>query len=487
MSSEAVLSQIESQDSLAGVNTILTDCMANQSIQGVIKGDNLHRVLDVVIDFATEDTDPLSPQRLKAAASLGRLAAVARSRQNEVYQYLSQLFNDEPCDFDMLTDGDEKHYAAQSISHIQDSWVVDYCLRQAVLADTAENARRTLIQNALVGSGNLSDLLLLGKESFTYLSIIESAETRMKRARRITRAWNEIIRDWNGDVGNNVGKSLAGWLHAILMHSSPSVESTVMIDIVDDALAILIRTIELRFSNALLADTYQVLEVSRNVLSSSLWGEVNRDSEFLPRVKTNLKEAALVLARQNRTDNNIMKQLSKAYYSKAQVIPALKRHFDDSQELDPQVKEWWLNGGKQVASTKEPVHTLGNSEDQQIGSLLIQVETSQNTMEKLERAVVPFLEISDPPLASTVKKASSGFGDMSRIARQLARMRKLTHTDNLGQILEYNPMQHEMLGGHKYGVRKVRVVRDGIQKEFGGKIKTLVKPWVEAVEDQDDE
>lgn len=487
MGSEAILSQIESQDSLIEVNTILTNCMANQSIQGVIKGDNLHRILDVIIDFATEDTNPLSELRLKAAASLGRLAAVARSRQNEVYQYLPQLFEDEPCDFDMLIDGDEKHYAAQSISHIQDDWVVDYCLRQAVLTDTAENARRTLIQNALIKCANLSDLLQLGQESFTYLSIIDSVETRMKRARRITRAWNEIVKDWNGDVGSDVGKVLARWLHSILMHSSPSVESSVMIDIVDDALAILIRTIELRFSNALLADTYQVLEVSRNVLSSSLWGEVNRESEFLPRIKTNLKEAALVLARQNRTDVNIMKQLSKAYYSKAQVIPALKHHFMSSQELDPQIKEWWLNGGKQMVSAQEPVHTLGNSEDQQIGSLLIQVETSQNTMEKLERAVVPFLEISDPPLASTVKKASSGFGDMARIARQLARMRKLTHTDSLGQILEYNPMQHEMLGGHKYGIRKIRVVRDGIQKEFGGKIKTLVKPWVEAVENQDEE
>ncbi|GGK37044.1 hypothetical protein [Aliivibrio fischeri] len=487
MSSEAILSQIESQDSLEGVNAILTDCMANQSIQGIIKGNNLHRVLDVIIDFATDDDDPLSPLRLKTAASLGRLAAVARSRQSEVYAYLPQLFNDEPCDFEMLADGDEKHYAAQSISHVKEPWVMDYCLRQAVLADTAENARRTLIQNALVHCQNLNDLLNLGKESFTYLSVIDSVDTRMKRARRITRAWSEIIKDWNGDVGENTGKSLASWLHAILMQSSPSVESSVMIDIVDDALAILIRTIELRFSNALLAETYQVLEVSRNVLSSGVWSEINKESEYLPRIKTNLKEAALVLARQNRTDSNIMKQLAKAYYSKAQVIPALKRHFSSSQELDPQVKEWWLNGGKQEVSTREPVHAVGNSEDQQIGSLLIQVETSQNTMEKLERAVVPFLEISDPPLASTVKKASSGFGDMSRIARQLARMRKLTHTDNLGQILEYNPLQHEMLGGHQYGIRKVRVVRDGIQKEFGGKIKTLVKPWVEAVENQDDE
>ena len=35
-----------------------------------------------------------------------------------------------------------------------------------------------------------------------------------------------------------------------------------------------------------------------------------------------------------------------------------------------------------------------------------------------------------------------------------------------------------MLGGHKLGVRAVKVERDGIKKDFGGKIKVLVKPRV---------
>jgi len=61
-------------------------------------------------------------------------------------------------------------------------------------------------------------------------------------------------------------------------------------------------------------------------------------------------------------------------------------------------------------------------------------------------------------------------------------MRKLTKTDLKGERMEYNPMEHEMLGGHKPGVRRVKVVRDGIKKEFAGKIKTLVKPWVEPEE-----
>ena len=104
-------------------------------------------------------------------------------------------------------------------------------------------------------------------------------------------------------------------------------------------------------------------------------------------------------------------------------------------------------------------------------------------MEKVGRAVVPLLEISEPVLASTVKKAVDGYEAIAQTGRRLARMRKLTKTDLKGEHLEYNPLEHEMLGGHQAGIRRVRVVRDGIMKEFAGKTKTLVKPWVEPDEE----
>ena len=103
-------------------------------------------------------------------------------------------------------------------------------------------------------------------------------------------------------------------------------------------------------------------------------------------------------------------------------------------------------------------------------------------MDKVGRVVVQYLEISDPVLASTVKKAVDGYLGIAQTAGRLARMRKLTKTDLKGKKLEYNPLEHEMLGGHKSGVRQIKVIRDGINKEFGGKIKTIVKPWVEPAE-----
>jgi hypothetical protein len=177
-----------------------------------------------------------------------------------------------------------------------------------------------------------------------------------------------------------------------------------------------------------------------------------------------------------------MAVINIAYGSHSQSTNAIQRHFADVHDADPEVREWWIAGGNVTQANRTSEHKVGNNEDQQIGAMLIEVESNKESMEKLSRAVVPFLEISDPVLASTVKRATAGYAEIAQTARRLARMRKLTKTDLKGELLEYNPLEHEMLGGHQPGIRKVRVVRDGIRKEFGGKIKTLVKPWVKAEE-----
>ncbi|MNJ70372.1 hypothetical protein D3C77_668220 [compost metagenome] len=61
----------------------------------------------------------------------------------------------------------------------------------------------------------------------------------------------------------------------------------------------------------------------------------------------------------------------------------------------------------------------------------------------------------------------------------LARMRRLSKTALKGEVVEFNPLQHELLSEVRQGVRSVKVIRDGIQKDFGGSIKMLIKPRVE--------
>ena len=475
---EGQLYFIQSANNLRSVNRLLTQVMAKQKIQALIKAEYLAIISDAVMDLALAGDGDDAENRLLAAAVLGRLSAVARTRDAVVFKRISELFEAAPLPIETLADGDEKYYAALSFAAIKADWLVDYCHLQSVLIDTSEKARRVLLSIALREAGSLSDYWQMNQPALVELCAIESNETRYKRIRRITSASSEIVREWQGEVGSDAGLALANWLSAVVKSSKNDVEEEILTDTLDDALAMLLRIIELRFSNALLAPTYSMLDSARDAFGKQGWTDLLRSSKNMDKVRTALKEAALVLARQDKTDPALMDVLSTAYYSLAQVMPAIISHFADAHDLNPETRAWWEQGGKVKSSQRNVDHKMGNSEDQQIGSLLINVEESKTVMEKLERAVVPFLEISDPPLAETVKKAAGGYSEIAVAARQLATMRKLKHMDLKGQVLEYNPLQHEMLGGHQLGVRKIKVERDGIQKEFGGKIKVLVKPRV---------
>lgn len=469
---------IEKATDLRDVNDLLTRVMAQQKIQPLIKDDNLSYIADMVADLALIGEGKEDENRLIASAILGRLSAVARGRGNEVFSRVNELLSKEPPGIEVLVDGDEKYYAALTFSQYNNKWLARYCIQQAYATDNAEKARKVLFATALEKSKTISDFVQLSSEGFDYLKDIKGVDARHKRIRRISSAMSEAIREWQGEVGAHAGIALGDWFYNLMRGGTKDADLSVVTTIFDDAISMVLRVIELRFSNALIAPTYKLLDKARTVIDKQHWSEVTRHSNNLERIRLCMKEAALVLASQDKMDSDLASVIASAFYSKAQATSAVSAHLADSHELNPDVKEWWENLGNVKKRVRNVEHKIGNGEDQQIGSLLINVETSKTVMEKLERAVVPMLEIQDPVLAATVKKAAQNYAEVAQSARQLARMRKLNHMGIKGEVMEYNPLQHEMLGGHQLGVRKVRVERDGIQKDFNGKIKILVKPRV---------
>lgn len=482
---EITLDDLESAKDLQTLNDHLTQAMAGRTIQALIKDENLETIADAILGRAAEEEQPLL-----AAAALGRLAAVARSpaRAATIFERADQVLQDEPPSLLSLsdTDGKQKQYAAQMLAYVSAPWIASYRYREALAIDTAESARRELLGANLAQAGNIAGWLADIATNAPELDGIEKAGPRLTRVRRVFGVMHDVVDLWRGDVGAEVGQRIAECLKAFLSRKKGKLEdldATALFEVLDHLLGVLNRVVQLRFSTALYADTYAVLEQGKRRLGPGLWGRFLSASIAIPEIRVALLEAALVLARQNRSDRQIMSVLAACYSSRPQMAAAIKRHFDQARDLDPDIAEWWRSAGEVSERQRQVEHRVGNSEDAQIGALLIEVESNRPAMETLRESVVPYLEISEPPKASTVRKAVDGYQGIAQTTRRLARMRKLTKTDLKGERLEYNPIEHEMLGGHRPGVRRVKVVRDGIQKEFGGKIRTLVKPWVEPESD----
>jgi hypothetical protein len=485
------LDDIINAESLHVLNDLLTQVMAKQQIQSLIKESNLDALVESIIKLA-KDAD--GEKQLLVAAMLGRLAAVARGREMQVFKRLNEVITDEPPSLNALSDqlvgggdkdldvGKSKQYAAQSLRHINALWLNDYCIREAVNIDTAEHARRELLETVLNDKGNFSDWLASISQFANVLQAIENIDARLKRIRRFFIAMLEVVKNWQGELGGEPGTALSNCFRSFSDRKLAEGDQDAMADLLDTALAILARLIEIRFSNALIGQTYAVMEAGKALLGAGMWARFLDKSVMIARIRTDLLEAALVVARQGRTDSSLMSVLLTCYSSRPQLASAVKRHFALAQDLEPDIVEWWQSAAKSGDERRDVEHKVGNTEDEQIGALLIEVEYAKETMEKLSRAVAPMLEISDPVLAETVRRAASTYRDMAQIATRLARMRKLTKSGLLGAHTEYNPREHEMRGGHKPGIRRIKVIRDGIIKEFNGKKKTLVKPLVEPEE-----
>ncbi|HPF72482.1 MAG TPA: hypothetical protein PLX09_02655 [Xanthomonadaceae bacterium] len=473
---EVGLDQIVKAESLSALNELLTQSMKEMKIQQLIKGDNLLIVVEAIADLTA---DAPEEDELFAAAIVGRLAAVARGREREVFGAASEIFTCEPTSIETLADGDAKEYAARVIAQTDAPWVIAYCAREALLIDTANNARKELLRTVLQRSGNVSDglrqLALVQAEAKS----TEQPDSRARRVRRVCESLAEVVREGDAEVGSEPGGALFEMFEGFFGRSINAVDSEVLHACLDAVVSILARFIELRFSYALQADTYQLIAEGKKRLSPGPWARFIEGSTAIPKVQVNLLETALVLARQNRTDKEILRVMLACWASVSQVSTALKRHFKGAADIDPDVADYWLKAGRVTQSDRAAEHKLGNSEDQQIGELLIQIDANRDIMGKLNSAVVPVLKTFDPCQAATVQRAATGYESIAQVAERLARMRKLSKTDWLGALVEYNPLEHDMEGGHRSGVRSVRIVRDGIRKEFGGKTKMLVKPRVE--------
>jgi hypothetical protein len=475
---ELTLSQIVSSTDLKTLNDLLTQVMRQQQQQAILKDTNLGQVIEAVVNLAA-----IAPaeEELFAAAILGRIAAVARGRETEVHSRVNELFSDEPPSIETLADGDAKEYAAKMLAYSEADWLSVYCAREALTIDTASNARKELLRILLSNSGDLAGFIRRLIEASNTVRDIEPPDTRIKRVRRILESITEVVRNYEGNVGLEPGTALASMTETFLRGVS-SADTDALHASLDAANGVLVRVIELRYSHALHAETYQLLQDGKKLLTQGPWTRYIEASAVIPKVQMNLLETALVLARQNRTDKEILRAMEASWPSTPMITSAIKLHFKGAVDVDPEVADYWLKVGRVSQSERAAEHKLGNTEDQQIGELLIQLDANRDSMGKLNSAVVPVLKTFDAYQAATVERAATGYEGVAQVAERLARMRKLSKTDLLGSIVEYNPIEHDMEGGHRSGIRRVKVVRDGILKEFGGKIKTLVKPRVEPEE-----
>ena len=230
------ISEVQAATNLRDLNRLLTEAMSARKIQALIKDKNLNLVIEAVLAHVG---DP--KQQLLAAAVLGRLAAVVRGRESEVFSRADEALITEPVSIEMLDDADEKTYATTMLAHSTRSWVSSYSYREVVAVDTADAARRELLSANLSREGSISGWIGGVTKHADVLTEVKGEVARIRRVRRIFAAMRDVASRWRGDVGKDVGESLAECMRLFLSRAPVDMDQEVLHESMDNLLAVLCR------------------------------------------------------------------------------------------------------------------------------------------------------------------------------------------------------------------------------------------------------
>ena len=144
----------------------------------------------------------------------------------------------------------------------------------------------------------------------------------------------DVATRWRGDVGALVGVHLAECLDAFLWGKLPELERAVLHEALDNVLAVLGRVIEMRFSMALYASTYALVNQGKKKLGPGPWGSFLGRSTVMPRFVVLCWSPRSCLLARNRSDKQIMAVLIASYTSGRRSRRPSDDIFQNAQDLD---------------------------------------------------------------------------------------------------------------------------------------------------------
>lgn len=414
--------------------------------------------------------------RMRAAAAAARLLEVLGSPGELLAETASALLQRSPPALSELRDGDEKYYFAIALGSLRANRLLKYSTEAAVSEENAENARKKLLEISLRESGQLATWIYSVRSALLETAL-PVGEQRLKRMRRVAVAMEDVCARWDGTVGE-IGPALEALSRSIFERCRFQELNELSIALFDHLIEVLRRAIQTHISTALLSKTYALLPALKGVCSDLAWTGYTTESPAVQKCRTLLLEAMVILARQGKTDRDVVRLLEVTLPVRSLLEQRVVTSFGDARDVAPEVQQWWKKLGR-VAAARSNEQDVEPSVDQAIGMLAIRLEDMVDAAGKLSTDVAPLLHVTDPVLAPVVASIARDHAESLRLARQLCRMRKIEAMGLTGMKMEFNPGVHEFLPGTTDGHRIVRVLRDGVLKDYGGQKKAILKALVE--------
>ena len=400
-------------------------------------------------------------ERLHALAALGRVWSSVKQQRPHVTDLLASASIAEPAPVQRLPDPDERAYAAHAARFLTASWVPRFASSAAVNEESGEDARKASIGTLLVSTSDLALALMQLRERLGALSFQTErpADSMGRRIRRIFSALHEEMGTQRLPA-EGAGSALGGLIHDSFRRLGPPPTAAIRRELVATVADVVHDIVRVRFAQATQPSTYDALEVLSRWFQPHEWEDLVADLAQVHAIAGDLLEAITLLAKAGITDQRMREALRVASGSEQRVSERLRVLADTVPGLNADVRDWLC--GTVPAATLDLLEESGSRRiDQVIAAVLVRQEALQQMRQD-----------------STTPRA------LVDAVYEIAKIRGLELAYSPGDRMDYSSLDHDLVGGARVGIRRVRVVEPQVRaRESSGRFRVVRKALVEPLPD----
>jgi len=357
----------------------------------------------------------------------------------------------------LLTNGKDRYYVTLALSDAEGDWVNSYIAHSITDEDSAELARRELT-NQLFSKLPLSDGLALIADAFRQIAFEteKPAESAAKRLRRIIAAIRPSITRHSLVPGDSLGLSLRALFDSPSRFGQPVSGERPWKELATESCGLVSDILRTQLTVLADPEIYRSLQPAKAWVGPQMWPRFCKQSAAAQAVSTALQDSIVLLAKQGVTDQRLLDTLEFVVGARDAAASIASKLASDNPGLDADVRDWLTRFGRERTSPLLDSFKKASDADidTYVASLLLSVL-------RLEQG-----------LGSSQARAAIGTRteyahDIERLVldvKRLASIRNIATRLQPGEIVEYLPAAHELLGGHRMGVRQVRVVQQLVER-----------------------
>jgi len=320
---------------------------------------------------------------------------------------------------------------------------------------------------------------LLGQE--LRVQEFDTQDVGSSRARRLVRTLEAILNALRvtdpvveADVGPAFGRLLTAGLGG-----SPIKERSVAIEVAVAALDVLTAFVRPNFSLARDPQVFDGVAVLRRLFAPARWpDETLASRKALAGV---LREAIALLAQAGITDNKLRHTIILLLEDHLAEV-TLRELADRSPGLTQEVRHWLARGRaiRTLEGSEATAETLLEAVDRDIAEAFREAAGLRETWEHVKDDLADAVRDAPPYLKQAVDRVGSRLDRLARRVALVASKREMELTDEVGEAVEYSPVDHE--ADHPLaGVRVVRIIAPKVTRRArSGPPQIVLKSRVEA-------